>query len=73
VLDIEEHYAAVRPGIPAELRQLLKRYVELGHLGIKSGKGFYADYEEKALTRWTRALIAANLAREAAEVWDPTT
>jgi 3-hydroxybutyryl-CoA dehydrogenase len=48
VLDIEEHYAAVRPGIPAEPRQLLKRYVEQGHLGIKSGKGFYSDYEEKA-------------------------
>jgi 3-hydroxybutyryl-CoA dehydrogenase len=43
VLDIEEHYAAVRPGIPAEPRQLLKRYVGQGHLGIKSGKGFYSD------------------------------
>jgi 3-hydroxybutyryl-CoA dehydrogenase len=51
VLDIEEHYAAVRPSIPAEPRQLLKRYVEQGHLGIKSGKGFYSDYEEKAPTR----------------------
>jgi 3-hydroxybutyryl-CoA dehydrogenase len=51
VLDIEEHYAAVRPGIPDEPRQLLKRYVEQGHLGIKSGKGFYSDYEEKAPTR----------------------
>ena len=51
VLDIEEHYAAVRPGIPAEPRQLLKRYVEQGHLGIKSGKGFYSDYEEKAPSR----------------------
>src|SRR5215468_10342821 len=44
VLDIEEHYAAVRPGIPAEPRQLLKRYIERGRLGIKSGKGFYSDY-----------------------------
>jgi 3-hydroxybutyryl-CoA dehydrogenase len=51
VLDIEEHYAAVRPGIPAEPRQLLKRYVGQGHLGIKSGKGFYSDYEENAPTR----------------------
>jgi 3-hydroxybutyryl-CoA dehydrogenase len=51
VLDIEEHYAAVRAGIPAEPRQLLKRHVEQGHLGIKSGKGFYCDYEEKAPTR----------------------
>jgi 3-hydroxybutyryl-CoA dehydrogenase len=51
VLDIEEHYAAVRPGIPAEPRQLLKRYIEQGRLGIKSGKGFYSDYEEKAPTQ----------------------
>ena|SRR5262245_12757687 len=49
--DIEEHYAAIRPGIPAEPRQLLKRYIEQGRLGIKSGKGFYSDYEEKAPTR----------------------
>jgi 3-hydroxybutyryl-CoA dehydrogenase len=51
VLDIEEHYAAIRPGIPAEPRQLLKRYIEQGRLGIKSGKGFYSDYEEKVPTR----------------------
>ncbi len=51
VLDIEEHYAAIRPGIPAEPCQLLKRYIEQGRLGIKSGKGFYSDYEEKAPTR----------------------
>ena len=51
VLDIEEHYAAIRPGIPAEPRQLLKRYIEQGRLGIKSGKGFYSDYGEKAPTR----------------------
>jgi 3-hydroxybutyryl-CoA dehydrogenase len=51
VLDIEGHYAAIRPGIPAEPRQLLKRYIEQGRLGIKSGKGFYSDYEEKAPTR----------------------
>jgi 3-hydroxybutyryl-CoA dehydrogenase len=51
VLDIEEHYAAILPGIPAEPRQLLKRYIEQGRLGIKSGEGFYSDYEEKAPTR----------------------
>ena len=51
VLDIEEHYAAIRPGIPAEPRQLLKRHIEQGRLGIKSGKGFYSDYEERAPTR----------------------
>jgi len=44
-------YAAIRPGIPAEPRQLLKRYIEQGRLGVKSGKGFYSDYEEKAPTR----------------------
>ena len=51
VLDIEEHYAAIRPGIPAEPRQLLKRYIEQGRLGIKTGKGFYSDYGEEAPTR----------------------
>ncbi len=51
VLDIEEHYAAIRPGIPAEPRQLLRRYIEQGRLGIKSGKGFYSDYEEEAPNR----------------------
>src|SRR5215472_6677812 len=51
VLDIEEHYAAIRPGIPAEPRQLLKWYIEQGRLGIKSGKGFYSDYESKEATR----------------------
>src|SRR5262245_30785705 len=51
VLDIEEHYAAIRPGIAAEPRQLLKRYIEQGRLGIKSGKGFYSDYEKKAPVR----------------------
>jgi 3-hydroxybutyryl-CoA dehydrogenase len=56
VLDIEEHYAAIRPGIPAEPRQLLKRYIEQGRLGIKSGKGFYSDYEEKAVGKVGRTL-----------------
>jgi len=30
---------------------LVKRYIEEGRLGIKSGKGFYSDYEEDAPTR----------------------
>jgi 3-hydroxybutyryl-CoA dehydrogenase len=51
VLDIEEHYAAIRPGIPVEPRKLLKQYIEQGRLRIKSGKGFYSDYEEKAPAR----------------------
>ncbi len=44
VLDIEEHYASIRTGLPTEPRELLKRYIEQGHLGVKSGQGFYADY-----------------------------
>jgi 3-hydroxyacyl-CoA dehydrogenase len=41
-LDIETHYAQVRPGqIPPEPAALLKSMVAAGNLGIKSGKGFY--------------------------------
>lgn len=47
VLDIEENYAAHRDGIPDGPRELLKRYLAEGRLGMKSGRGFY-DYEEKA-------------------------
>ena len=41
VLDIEEHYAAVRDGLPESPRRLLREYVEQGRLGRKSGRGFY--------------------------------
>jgi 3-hydroxybutyryl-CoA dehydrogenase len=41
VLDIEEHYASVRQGIPEGPRKLLRQYVEDGRLGVKSGYGFY--------------------------------
>jgi 3-hydroxybutyryl-CoA dehydrogenase len=44
VLDIEEHYAAVRPGLPEGPRALLRSYLEQGRLGVKSGRGFY-DYD----------------------------
>ncbi|TMM00110.1 MAG: 3-hydroxyacyl-CoA dehydrogenase family protein [Actinobacteria bacterium] len=44
VLDIENHYAAIREGIPEGPRTLLQRYVDRGHLGVKSGRGFYGDY-----------------------------
>jgi 3-hydroxybutyryl-CoA dehydrogenase len=43
VLDIEEHYASVRPAIPEGPRRLLRRYVEQGRLGLKSGRGFYDE------------------------------
>jgi len=41
VLDIEEHYASVRPGIPDGPRRLLREYLDNGRLGVKSGRGFY--------------------------------
>lgn len=41
VLNIEEHYASVRPGIPEGPRKLLREYVDQGRLGVKSGRGFY--------------------------------
>jgi 3-hydroxybutyryl-CoA dehydrogenase len=44
VLAIEEHYAEERDGIPEGPRALLRRYLEEGRLGSKSGRGFYEDY-----------------------------
>jgi 3-hydroxybutyryl-CoA dehydrogenase len=41
VLDIEEHYASVRPGIPEGPRKLLRDYIGQGRLGVKSARGFY--------------------------------
>lgn len=48
VLDIEEHYAALRDGIPDRPRQLLREYLDQGRLGLKSGQGFYDDYGDPA-------------------------
>jgi len=45
VLNIEEHYAKERPGIPLEPIELLKKMVAEGKLGEKSGEGFYNDYK----------------------------
>jgi 3-hydroxybutyryl-CoA dehydrogenase len=45
VLAIEEHYAAVRD-VPEGPRKLLRRYVEGGRLGVKTGRGFYDDYSK---------------------------
>jgi len=46
VLAIEEHYAAVRNDSPEGPRKLLRRYVDGGRLGVKSGRGFYDDYSK---------------------------
>jgi 3-hydroxybutyryl-CoA dehydrogenase len=43
VLAIEEHYADVRDGIPEGPRTLLRKYVDQGRLGVKSGGGFYVS------------------------------
>ncbi|KAK2773638.1 hypothetical protein FQN53_004082 [Emmonsiellopsis sp. PD_33] len=45
VLDIENHYADSRSGLPTEPREYLKGMIQNGQLGIKSGRGFY-DYKE---------------------------
>ena len=45
VYDIEEHYAAENPNLPAwGLLNLLRHYIDAGKLGVKAGEGFYADY-----------------------------
>jgi 3-hydroxybutyryl-CoA dehydrogenase len=43
VLNIEGHYASVRPGLPEGPRKLLHEMIADGRLGMKSGRGFY-DY-----------------------------
>ncbi len=48
VLDIENHYAAENPHLPEGPRTLLRRYVDAGHLGAKTGRGFYDDYPTPA-------------------------
>jgi 3-hydroxybutyryl-CoA dehydrogenase len=45
VLNIEEHYAAVRPGLPEGPRKLVRKMIDEGRIGVKSGRGFY-DYEQ---------------------------
>ena len=45
VLDIEEHYCAEHPEYPEGPRQLLRTYIRQGRLGVKSGSGFYDDYQ----------------------------
>ncbi|KAJ4156675.1 hypothetical protein NW754_008316 [Fusarium falciforme] len=43
VLDIEQHYADARGDIPSAPRDYLQTFLQNGHLGVKSGRGFY-DY-----------------------------
>jgi 3-hydroxyacyl-CoA dehydrogenase len=45
VLDIEDHYAETRSGLPEKPRELLRSMIKDGNLGVKNGKGFY-DYED---------------------------
>ncbi len=47
VLDIEENYAAHRPGLPESPRELVRQYLAEGRLGEKSGRGFY-EYDAPA-------------------------
>lgn len=44
VLDIEEHYAETREGLPEAPRELLRKMIAENKLGVKSGNGFY-DYD----------------------------
>lgn len=46
ILDIEEHYASLNPSLPVGPRELLRKYISQGKLGVKSGAGFYNTYSE---------------------------
>jgi 3-hydroxyacyl-CoA dehydrogenase len=50
VLDIEEHYAETRMGLPEAPRELLRKMIAEQKLGVKSGNGFY-NYESNPDTK----------------------
>lgn len=45
VLDIENHYAESRSGLPTEPRSYLQQMIGEGRLGVKNGEGFY-EYKQ---------------------------
>lgn len=47
VLDIEEHYAETREGLPEAPRELLRKMIAENKLGVKSGEGFFKYGAEK--------------------------
>lgn len=55
VLAIEEHYAHVREGLPESPRRVLRELVARGDLGMKTGRGLYADYQEQSASTSTGA------------------
>ena len=46
VLDIEEHYAEARSGLPTAPREYLRGLITEGRLGETNGRGFY-EYSKK--------------------------
>ena len=50
VLDIENHYADSREGIPSAPRAYLQNMIHSGRLGVKNGEGFYNYRSEIADT-----------------------
>jgi len=47
VLDIENHYAGIRPGIPEAPRTLLKSYLEKGWTSRKAGRDSMTTIKNK--------------------------